>query len=263
MNIAGDRVLVTGGARGAGRGIALAFAEAGCDVAVLDLLGIQEIDEAARETVRMIEKRGRRALAVSADVRSEDYTRAAVTQVEENWGGIDHLVVNAGIISSGEIDVMELDAWHRVLDINLTGAWISARAVVPSMKERRRGTITVISSVAATRGGAEYTAYCASKAGLLGMVRALSHELAPSGVRVNAILPGYVATDMWLRTILGGGGEADAAAVAAFEQVIADNVPLGRPQTAADLGAAAVYLATADSVTGTELVVDGGRLAGP
>jgi meso-butanediol dehydrogenase/(S,S)-butanediol dehydrogenase/diacetyl reductase len=150
-----------------------------------------------------------------------------------------------------------------VLDINLTGAWLSCKAVASTMKARRHGSITVISSVAATRGGAEYAAYCASKAGALGMMRALSHELAPFDVRVNAILPGYLATDMWYRSILGGKGEHDVAARAAFDAVIESSVPLQRPQTAEDLGQAAVYLAGARNVTGSELVVDGGRLAGP
>lgn len=261
--ITGDRVLVTGGARGAGRGIALAFAEAGCDVVIADLLRIPEIAQAADETARLVGGAGRQAVLADCDVTQLSELEAVVALGQEKLGALDHLVVNAGVMQSGEIDEMDPAAWARVLDVNLTGAWLSCRAVVSGMKKRRRGSITIISSVAANRGAAQYTAYCASKAGLIGMMRALSHELAPYDVRVNAVLPGYLATDMWFRSILGGEGEHDSSALAAFDEVIENSVPLRRPQTAADLGEAAVYLASARNVTGSELVVDGGRLAGP
>lgn len=255
--------LVTGGARGAGRGIALALAEDGCDVVIADLLGDAEIAAAAEETAALIAGAGRRAVSIACDVTSAEELDAAVACAIAEFGSIDHLVVNAGVIAGGELDEMTPNAWSRVIDVNLTGAWLTCRAAAPALKAGASGTITVVSSVAAIRGGAGYAAYCASKAGALGMVRALSHELAPYGIRVNAILPGMVATDMWFRSILGGTGADDQAARDAFDETIREQVPLGRPQTAADLGAAVVYLTTATNVTGAELVIDGGRLAGP
>lgn len=261
--IAGNRVIITGGARGAGRGIAVAFAEAGCDVVIADLLQVPDIAEAAAETARMVEVAGQQALLLACDVTQYAELEAVVEQAESEFGPVDHLVVNAGIIQSGNIEEMDPQNWSRVLDVNLTGAWLSCRAVTEGMKSRGRGSITIISSVAAKRGGAGYTAYCASKAGVLGMMKALSHELAPHDVRVNAILPGYLATEMWYRSILGGEGEHDPAARSAFDEVIQTSVPLGRPQTPGDLGEAAVYLAGAPNVTGAELIIDGGRLAGP
>lgn len=263
MDFDGQVALVTGGARGAGRGIAVAMARAGCNVVIADLLGVPEIAEASKATVSMVEREGRRAFALSCDVRDEAAIAAVIEHMTQELGPPDHLVVNAGIIDQSDIDEMQLAAWQRVVDVNLTGAWLTCRAVVPGMKQRRFGSIAVISSVAATRSAAGYTAYCATKAGTLGMVRALSTELAPHDVRVNAILPGYLATDMWFRDILGGEGEHDLRARAAFDDVVRAAVPLGRPQTAEDIGDAVVFLAGASNITGIELVVDGGRLAGP
>ena len=263
MGFTGQVALVTGGARGAGQGIALSLARAGCDVVIADLLAMDDVARAAERTVALIEQEGRKALALSCDVRDEAALTAVVDEATRALGPLEHVVVNAGVIEQGDVDTMPVEAWQRVVDVNLTGAWLTCRAVAPQMKQRRSGTITVISSVAASRGGAGYTAYCATKAGTLGMVRALAHELAACDVRVNAVLPGYLGTDMWFRSILGGAGDSDEAARNAFEEVVRTSVPLGRPQTAQDLGDAVVYLAGATNVTGAELVVDGGRLAGP
>lgn len=263
MNLTDSVALVTGGARGAGRGVALAFAHAGADVVIADLLGSAQIAAEASLTCELIEATGRKAFAVQCDVRSEEsvgaMTQAAITQ----FGRLDHVVVNAGVIEQGPIAEMSLASWQRVVDVNLTGAWLTCRAAAPVLSAQKSGSITIVSSVAAYRGGADYSAYCATKAGLGGLNRALSHELAAHQVRVNLIAPGYIQTDMWMSSILGGSGSGDEQAQRAFADVIEQSVPLGRAQTPGDIGEAAVYLAAAANVTGAELIVDGGRIAGP
>lgn len=263
MNLTDNVVLVTGGARGAGRGVAVAFAQAGADVVIADLLGSPQIAAEAALTCELIESAGRRALAVESDVRDEKSVESMVQSAVKQFGRLDHVVVNAGVIEQGPIAEMTLASWQRVVDVNLTGAWLTCRAAAPILSAQKSGSITIVSSVAAYRGGADYSAYCATKAGLGGLNRALSHELAAHQVRVNLIAPGYIQTDMWMRSILGGSGSGDEQAQRAFADVIDQSVPLGRAQTPEDIGQAAVYLASAANVSGAELMVDGGRIAGP
>jgi meso-butanediol dehydrogenase/(S,S)-butanediol dehydrogenase/diacetyl reductase len=255
--------LITGGARGVGRGIALAFAEAGSNVVIGDLLERADVEREADTTVSACREFGVAATAIQLDVRSEEQLHVAADQVEGEFGPLTTVVANAGVIASGRVDEMPVSDWQRVMDVNLTGAWLTCRAFAPRLASRGAGSFVIVSSVAAHRGADGFSAYCASKSGLLGMVNALSHELATRNVRINVISPGYLATDMWFKDILGGPGTSPQEAPIQFDALVASAVPLGRPQTPQDIGEAAVYLASAPNVTGAEIIVDGGRIAGP
>lgn len=250
--------LITGSARGVGRGIALSLGHAGYDIVVVDLVERDEIRREAEETARQLTELGSAVLVVPADVTSETDMEAAVAATIERFGGLDLVVANAGIIADGEMRDMSVEAWREVIDVNLTGSWLTCRSAVNVLTRRPGSSLIVISSGAAYRGAAGYSAYCASKAGLIGMVRALSHELAPHDVRINLIAPGYLGTSMWFEDILKGEDPVES-----FGRVVEDAVPLRRPQTPADIGQAVVYLADARNVTGSELIIDGGRTAGP
>lgn len=263
MDLAGSTTLITGGARGIGRGIALEFAKKGSHVAIADMIARPDIAGEAEKTLEACRALGVRAHAVQADVTDETQLSSAVEKIQDTLGDIETVVANAGILESGLIHETSVDSWQRVLDVNLTGAWLTCRAVVPHMLERKSGSLVLISSVAAYRGAGSYTAYCATKSGLLGLAKALSHELAPSNVRVNVIAPGYLGTEMWIKGILGAAEEDRPNAEAEFDNIVKSTVPLGREQTASDIGQAATYFASAINVTGAELVVDGGRIAGP
>lgn len=260
MELGGTTAVVTGAARGIGRGIAVALASRGANVVVADLLGDPAVAGEAERTKAAVEEAGGAALAVACDVRDEEQVEALVAAALERFGRVDVGVANAGVIRPAALSEPSSDAWRLTLDVNLTGAYLLAKSLTPHFTAQRSGVFLAVSSIAAFRGAANYTAYCTSKAGVIGFVRAMASELAPYDVRANAICPGHLATAMWHEEILPGmgGGDRDEQ----FRSVIEAAVPLGRPQTPYDIGQAAVYLCEADNVTGESLTVDGGHLAG-
>ena len=177
-------VFVTGGGKGIGRAVALAFAEAGCDVAVCG-----RDAEALDATAREIEALGRRALAVRADVSSEDDVNAAVARVLDTFGHIDILVNNAGaFLTKPFVEVSAAD-WDHILGVNLRGTFLVCKAVVPGMIERGSGHIFTIASVGALKPLKNAAAYCASKAGVAGFSKALARELKPHSIKVQIAYP--------------------------------------------------------------------------
>jgi len=198
------KVLITGGARGQGRNHAIRFAREGADVAVLDAASGRiesvpydvAVPEDLEETVRLVEAEGRRALAARADVRSSAEVRAAVDGFLAEFGRIDVLVVNAGICTFGPIESMEDELWQTMIDVNLTGAFNSIRAVVPSMIEAGFGRVVATSSMAGRAGWENIGHYAASKWGLIGMVKSLALEVADRGITANVICPSSVNTPM-------------------------------------------------------------------
>ena len=166
---------------------------------------------------------------------------------------IDILVNNAAIIHQ-KIALVAFDPqlWRQVIDVNLVGAALLTKLVLPTMIENRYGKIINIASIAGKRGSAGLSAYCGSKFAAIGITQSLAIELASFGIRVNAICPGMVDTAMWLDHLMANEGKA------AFIDRMHDLIPLGRPQTAEDMGQAAVYLATALNVSGIALNVAGG-----
>jgi 3-hydroxybutyrate dehydrogenase len=252
-----DRVaLVTGGGRGIGRAIALAFARDGADVAVSARTGAQ-LDTVAAE----IRGLGRKALAVTCDVAERAEVEDAVRQVTGALGPVGILVNNAGIALTAKLLDTDDALWDRHLRVNLTGAFLMTRAVLPGMLAARWGRIVNIASIAARHGAPYVAAYTASKHGLLGLTRALATEVATAGVTVNAICPGYVATDLtWngARNIQKRTGRTFDDAV----RTLAEFSPQKRLIEPDEVAALAVLLASdeARGVTGQAWNVDGGLL---
>ena len=240
-----DRVaLVTGGAQGIGRAIALAMAREGAHVAICEL-NLQGAEQVCREIVAL----GRQALAVRADVTVKAEVEAMVGRVEDRFGRIDILVNNAGITRDAMYHKMTEEQFDQVIAVHLKGAWLCGRAVVGGMRERRFGKIINMSSISGKVGNLGQTNYSTAKAGLVGYTKAAARELARYNVNVNAIQPGVIDTPM-MRAI-----PPDI-----LEERIAE-IPLGRMGTPDDVARVAVFLASEDSsyMTGCVLEVTGGR----
>ncbi|MFN8641923.1 MAG: glucose 1-dehydrogenase [Candidatus Binatia bacterium] len=241
----GRKALVTGGSRGIGRGIAVELAREGADVAV----NYRRDEDAARETVTAIERLGRRAVAVQADVAEWPAVERMVAQSLEALGGLDLVVANSGVASRTQtVWDMDLDHWHKVIGVDLHGAFYTCRATAEHLVDQRRGTIILISSIGADVCAPLGAPYYVAKAGVNALTKTLAKECAPAGVRVNCIAPGLIETDMGVRMMK------------AYGEAMLSGIPLGRPGQPEDIGRAAVYLASDDAafVTGKILRVDGG-----
>jgi NAD(P)-dependent dehydrogenase (short-subunit alcohol dehydrogenase family) len=242
--------LVTGGGRGIGREIALALAREGCAVAVAART-MPEVEEAAA-AVRLA---GPAALAVPLDVTDPAAVGRAVAQVADTLGPVDVLVNNAGIAGSAPLLKTEPEMWERHLKVNVTGPYLMTRAVLGGMLDRGWGRVINIASLAGLYGAPYVTAYTASKHALVGFTRALALEVSGQGVTVNAICPGYVATDIvWnaARNIEQKTGKSFDQAVEALARIN----PGGRLLQPAEVAAAVVKLFYDDVTTGETIVLD-------
>ena len=252
--------IVTGGARGIGRGIALALAHEGANVVIADLPSVQDEME---QTAALVEGEGAQALLAHCDVRDWSQVSAMAQATLDRFGQIDILVNNAGVISIAPVVAMDEEEWDRVLGVNLKGTFLCSKAVAPHMTERRSGRIVNISSVAGRKGQFGLGHYCASKFGVIGLTQTLALELAPSNVTVNAVCPGEVDSAMWRDQLLPAlAASMGTTPDEAWERFTRERVPLGRPQTAEDIGQAVVYLCRADNVTGAAINVNGGSEMG-
>jgi 3-oxoacyl-[acyl-carrier protein] reductase len=248
MRLKDQVALVTGGSRGIGRGIALAFAKEGAKVAVV----YRGSQQAAEELVATITQGGGVAKAYQADVASPEAVEACVKQVEADLGPVDILVNNAGVIADDLFIRMTTEAWDKVVQTNLGGTANFCRAVAYSMMRRRAGRIINISSVAAECVNPGQANYSASKGAINSFTRALAVELASRGVTVNAIAPGFIETDM------------SAAVRNKAGDMIQKMIPMRRLGSPEDIAKVAVFLASSDSgyITGQILTVDGGLSLG-
>ncbi len=243
MELLGRVSLVTGGGQGIGRSVALMLARHGSDVAVSDVNV-----EMAQSTIEEIEKIGRRALAVEANVaRFEDGERM-VRETVESLGRIDILVNNAGITRDGLMLRMSEEDWDLVLDVNLKGAFNCTRAAVRHMAKQRSGKIVNIASVVGLMGNAGQANYAASKAGLIGFTKTVAREFASRGITVNAVAPGYIDTPM------------TQALPEKVKEELQKLIPLDRLGTPEDVANAVLFLVTnaSDYVTGQVVHVNGG-----
>jgi 3-oxoacyl-[acyl-carrier protein] reductase len=246
---AGQVALITGGATGLGLATAAAFGRAGATVALHDRTA--ERAEAACATLR---EQGVACRAYGADVRDGSAVAALVASIERDLGRLDIVVANAGVYPNTPFLDLDEKEWRRVLDTNLTGVFLTCQAAARAMvRAGRGGRIITLSSGAANSAIWGWSHYCASKAGVVLLTKAMALELAPHNIRANAILPGYI-------DVPEGGAHLDPA----YKARARESVPLGRPGTPDDIANAALLLASplADYITGTTLVVDGGGSAG-
>lgn len=236
--------LVTGAGRGIGRAIALKLAGAGWDVAVNYRTSAAGAEEIASNIIIL----GRRAIAVQADVADAQAVRAMVADVEDRLGPVSLLVNNAGLSWTGLFQDTVYDAWRRLFTVNVDGAYHCIQAVLPRMLHEKEGNIINVTSIWGLHGASCEVAYAATKAALVGLTKSLAAELAPSGIRVNAVAPGCIDSDM-LRAL----GKDTVAS-------LAQKTPLGRIGTAEDVAKVVRFLAAADSdfITGQILTADGG-----
>jgi NAD(P)-dependent dehydrogenase (short-subunit alcohol dehydrogenase family) len=243
MRLKGEVALITGAARGIGKGIATRFAAEGAQVVLSDIDG----DEAARAAAE-IAKAGGTARATRLDVTKPEDIAAVVDGVSRDMGRLNILVNNAGVTDRAPFLSMTLDFWERVLRINLTGAMLCSQAAARAMKQAGGGRIINVASISGQRGGSERAAYGASKAGLINLTAVMAIELAPHNITVNAIAPG--PTDVG-RTVLGNPAQARASL---------SRMAIKRSALPAEIAVAAVFLAERENtmVTGHVLNVDGG-----
>ena len=247
MRLAEKVAIVTGGGSGMGRAIVLAFVRQGASVVVADLN-----QEAAEQTVTLLKEIGGQGMSVKVDVTRKAETILMRDEALRRFGRIDVLINNAGArCLKGFLEHTEED-WHRMLDVNLTGHFFCAQAVVPSMLENGKGKIVNLASIAAHTGRPDRVAYCAAKAGVMGLTRAMAMDLRGKNICVTAISPGSIATPM-----------NEAAATSASVDWGGETV-IGRWGTANDVANAAVFLASdeSDYITGSEIQVEGGWLIG-
>jgi 3-oxoacyl-[acyl-carrier protein] reductase len=247
--LAGRTALVTGGAKGIGRACCLRLAQAGAAITINYLTS----ETAARETAELVQQAGARAHLVRADVSSPEQVAAMVDEVSSTLGAIDLLVNNAGIFHFVSHEQTTLDVWRRTLDVNLTGAYLVTWAVKQNMIDSGFGRIVNIASIAGLRPRPMSIAYAASKAGMIGLTQSVAEALAPHNIRVNAIAPGLIDTEI-LSDV--NQGRIDA---------IVQSTPLGRIGRAVDVADAVLFLLSEQSsfMTGQTLVVCGGRVMLP
>ena len=245
MKLTGKTALVTGGARGIGQAIALRLAEDGADIVISDIN-----KEGVLESVKAVEALGRKALAVEGNIAKQEDVEAMVQQSIDTFGKIDILVNNAGVTKDNLLLRMKEEDWDFVLRINLTGSFLCSKAVAKYMVKQRSGNIVNISSVVGVMGNAGQANYASSKAGVIGLTKALARELAPRGVRVNAVAPGFIDTEM-----------TRALPEEARNRLITQ-IPLTRLGTPDDVARCVGFLVSdaADYITGQVIHVNGGML---
>jgi NAD(P)-dependent dehydrogenase (short-subunit alcohol dehydrogenase family) len=243
----GKFAVITGAAspRGLGKATARLFAEHGATVAILDLDGAQAEATAA--------DLGPNHVGLACNVTDRGACEAAIGELIRRWGRVDVLVNNAGITQPLKVMDIQPANYDAVLDVNLRGTLYMSQAVIPAMRAQKSGSIVNLSSVSAQRGGGIFGGphYSAAKAGVLGLTKATARELAPDNIRVNAICPGFIATDITAGKL-----------TPEMNKIILEGIPMGRAGNAVDVAGCALFLASELSAycTGTEVDVNGGSL---
>jgi 3-oxoacyl-[acyl-carrier protein] reductase len=240
--------LITGGSRGIGRATALLFARAGCDVAI----NYVKDSDAAAAVRRSVEDMGRECLVYKAEVSSKAAVEGMVEDVLSRWGELDTVVNNAGVWTYLEMGQMDESVYRETMAINVDGVFYLINAVVPSMKRNGRGWLINVTSTAGVRGEALHSHYAASKGALHALTKSLAVELAPYGIRVNCVAPGWVDTDMC----------AGVFAEPGMKEKVRQTIPLRRIPPPEDIAGPILFLASdlARHITGEVLNVNGGSV---
>lgn len=249
MQLSGKLVVITGAATGIGRATALLFAQEGAEVAIGDIN-----EEGGRQTVADIEAAGGRASFVGCNVTEAAEVESLMHAAAEAMGGIDVIVNNAGAQRSGRVTEFPVEEWDVLMRVNPRSCFLGAKYGVPYLRQRGGGAIVNVASLAGLKGGPGMTAYSASKGAVIAFTKALAAELAPDGIRVNAMCPGWIDTPFNQPAIdFMGGREAQ-------DQVVRQIVPMGRQGTPEEIASGMLFLASAASsyMTGQALVIDGG-----
>lgn len=246
MSLNGKIALVTGASRGIGREIALKLSKEGADIAFF----YSSNEEKAKEVIKEIEENGLKAMGLKVDVSKEDQVKAAVKSIEKEFGPIDILVNNAGVTRDNLLIRMSERDWEDVLDINLKGAFLTTKAVARKMMKKRYGKIINISSIVGIKGNIGQGNYSASKAGIIGFTKSMALELSSRGIRVNAIAPGFIETDM-----------TDVLDTEVKEEML-KNIPLGHLGKPEDIANLVMFLVSSDAdyITGQVINIDGGMV---
>ena len=244
--------VVTGANRGIGRAITVAFAEAGYTVAAA-----ARDPATLADTVAEAGKAGRTAVPIGCDVREENSVAALAAQAEQ-LGPVHAVVANAGVAGpTAPLHKITLDDWRQTIATDLDGVFLTFRAFIPGMIDRRAGSLIAISSMTGKRPLHGRTPYAAAKMGVIGLVRTLATELGPYGVRVNAVSPGYVAGPR-MDLVVRGQAEVRGVPEEQVRAEVSSGSPLGRMVSAQDVAEACVYLASAPAITGEDLNVTAG-----
>jgi NAD(P)-dependent dehydrogenase (short-subunit alcohol dehydrogenase family) len=253
--LAGQVCMITGAGSGIGRAAAIRFAAEGARVACVDVT-----DPA--DTVDEIRRHGGEAEKFAADVTSRTDLETTVASVLRDWGRIDGLYANAGIAGAGTAHELDEEHWHHVLDVNLTGIWLTMRAVLPAMMQQKSGSIIAQSSVAALVGFEAAAPYAASKGGVIALARQAAVDYGEYGIRVNVIAPGMVPTQLLDDTIALRGGAAGVVGATrdTITARVADMTLLKRTGVPAEVADLALFLVSDESrwITGATMVIDGG-----
>ena len=255
MRLEGKRALITGASRNIGRAVALAFAAEGADLVLNTRINVDELEAVAADC----RKAGVRVVSALADIADARAVETMVARAVSELGAIDILVCNAAIRPHTPITETSLEDWHRVMAVDLHSAFYLARAVVPAMKARGRGSIIALGGQSAITGRPNTAAVTAAKSGLLGLIRALAAELGPFGVRANMVVPGFIDTERRYAEWYPEFKQTPPGDPAQLKEIPLRR--LGRPEDIAD---ACVFLASDASayVTGDTIRVMGGRIIG-
>jgi 3-oxoacyl-[acyl-carrier protein] reductase len=244
----GKNVLITGGSRGIGRAAALLFAERGANVAIV----FEKNVEAAASLVEEVEAFGVTCKSFRMSITDEAAWQMMIAEIAGAWKSLDVVVANAGIWAQARIDEMTLEAFRRTMETNMTGTFLTAKHAAIQMKKQRSGAIVIISSTAGQRGESEHSHYAASKGAQISFTKSLAVELAPFGIRVNCVAPGWVGTEMTAKEMLDPK----------MAEWITAQIPLGRVAAPSEIAEAICFLASPRSsfVLGEILNVNGGAV---
>jgi 3-oxoacyl-[acyl-carrier protein] reductase len=245
---AGKTALVTGGSRGIGAAVCRLLAKAGCNVA----FGYRTHHDAANQLLDQLKRAGRKAIGVAGDVSQRSHVEELFRQCRDFLGPIDIVIGNAGIWEKAPIDKMTDEDWNRTIDVNLRSIYYTCHFAALEMKPRRTGRIILVSSTAGQRGEALYSHYAASKGAIISLTKSLASELGPSGIRVNAVAPGWVDTGM----------SANELADPASHEDIREDIPLGYIPPPEEIAGPILFLAStlSNHVHGEILNVNGGSV---
>lgn len=254
-----DRIaLVTGGAQGLGAALCMRLAREGCDVVVADL----NVQQAEATALAVAEATGRRCLPMAVNVGDEEQVRTMVDATVDAFGRLDIVVANAGVVRSGPVDEMSLRDWQLVIDVNLTGFFLTAKYAAAVMKRQRSGVIVQINSKSGKKGSFKNGAYAASKFGGIGLTQSIALELAEYGVRANAVCPGNLLdSPLWVDSLYSQYAKRLGITEAEVRQRYIDQVPMKRGCTYDDVANVVIFLASDQSsyMTGQAINVTGGQ----